>query len=543
MYNDNSVINLSFNLDKINKIKDDIINNYFFISDFLEDKKSKVIDRDSMDKVVAIQSKLDVAMNFSISKIDFILLELSKKIKLDNENINKISTNNEFTSRGYIDEMGDDFIAKKKSVSDANFFSDLDFSDFDTEKERIENTLNKKKEKNSRHSEDKKNDINISPEEILFFGERLDDIETKMKSDIEQLKMDNKFISDINDNLMLQMQSVAAKPYSDNFAYENNSFYLSLEKKLEEIVSKIDDINANLLNINILSEKIDKFVEYTQSKNNIDSPHNNHLSDKIVSLQKENDLYKRKFISSIQELETLKKQSHDDNFYFKNSDDNLMNTSKKLENLEAIISNQISDFRDIEFERDELVKLFENKILDLKTKLIEKETKLNELEFNSSNIPLVNYDNSSLHSNEDYYSLLLKIENKLNNLDRDFINKSGLEHAKENETEKIINYIDQKNSEGFLKIQNDLKESYEKLDKTISSKDSYLYNNRNRDSINEKPIKLENLEKNNIIKEQYFVDNILEDNLIDDLEGNINQLRQFEKFLIDFDFEIDRFKQ
>lgn len=540
MYNDNSVVNLSFNLEKINKIKEDLVNNYFFISDFLEEKKHKSIDRHSMDKIITIQSKLDVAMNFSISKIDFILLELAKKIQINSSSIKKNTINDEFVSPGYIEELGNDFNAEKNSSNDAKFFSDLDFSDFETEKERIENVITEQKRANNEYSNDERNNINITPEEILFFGERIDDIETKMRTDIDKLKMDNKFISDINDNLMLQMQNVSSRANSNNFSYETNSFYLSLEKNLEKIVSKIDDVNNNMSNINILSEKLDRLIEFSQQEIDSGDPEENHLSNKIISLQKENDLYKRKFISSIEELELLKKQSHDDNFHFKNNEDYLMNTSKKLENLEAIISNQISDFQDIESERDKLVKLFENKILDLKNKLNEKETKLNELEFQNPNDNHSDHDNSQLDNN--HYSLLLKIEDKLNNLSTDFVNKNDLAYVNENEIEKIINHIDQKNNEGFLKIQKDLKEAYEKLDKSISIKDDYLYNTIDDNSIDAKPIKLENIEKNNIIKEQYFVDSNLENNLIDDLESNINQLRQFEKFLIDFNFEIDRFK-
>lgn len=540
MYNDNSVVNLSLNLEKINKIKEDLVNNYFFISDFLEEKKHKSIDRHSMDKIITIQSKLDVAMNFSISKIDFILLELAKKIQINSSSIKKNTINDEFVSPGYIEELGNDFTAEKNSSNDAKFFSDLDFSDFETEKERIENVITEQKRENNEYSNDERNNINITPEEILFFGERIDDIETKMRTDIDKLKMDNKFISDINDNLMLQMQNVSSRENSNNFSYETNSFYLSLEKNLEKIVSKIDDVNTNMSNINILSEKLDRLIEFSQQEIDSGDPEENHLSNKIISLQKENDLYKRKFISSIEELELLKKQSHDDNFHFKNNEDYLMNTSKKLENLEAIISNQISDFQDIESERDKLVKLFENKILDLKNKLNEKETKLNELEFQNPNDNHSDHDNSQLDNN--HYSLLLKIEDKLNNLSTDFVNKNDLAYVNENEIEKIINHIDQKNNEGFLKIQKDLKEAYEKLDKSISIKDDYLYNSIDDNSIDAKPIKLENIEKNNIIKEQYFVDSNLENNLIDDLESNINQLRQFEKFLIDFNFEIDRFK-
>lgn len=533
MYNGNNIVNLSFTLDKINKIKDDLINNYFFISDFLKEKKHKSIDRDSTEKIITIQSKLDIAMNFSISKIEFILLELRKKIKTNSSATNKISINDEFVSPGHIDEIENDFIAKTNSIEDAKFFSDLDFSDFESEKDRIENTINNSKRNADKSFQDEKNNINITPEEILFFGEKLNDIETKMRLDIDQLKMDSKFISEINDNLMLQMQNMSPKPGHDNSAYETNAFYLALEKNLGQIIAKIDDINTNMSSINILSEKIDRLTSKNPQTNDYSTQDENDFSNKIISLQRENDLYKRKFISSIEELEMLKRQSHEDNFHFKNNDDYLMNTSKKLENLEAIISNQISDFQDIEYERDELLKLFENKILDLKKKLNEKEIRLNELEFRNPANNSQNYDDKYLHSNNDYYSLLLKIEDKLNNLSTNFVNKNDFELAKLDNSKK---------SEEFSKIENDLKESYAKLDKFISVNDGHLYKDIHNTPIDTKPIKLENNEKNNIIKEQYFVDSDLENNLIEDLEVNINQLRQFERFLLDFNFEIDKFK-
>ncbi|MEG1353654.1 MAG: hypothetical protein RSC65_01650 [Malacoplasma sp.] len=626
MYNDTLNTSTSLNnINKVKKIKDDLINNYFFISDFLEAKKLKWSDENLINKIASIQSRLDFAMNFSITKIDSIISDLV--IEQENEKTrNKQSINHDFFSPGNISVLNDEAKEEVVSKNDANFLSNLDFSDFQS----IDDILMKKRKiveivddenlelsSKSKNNSNTQSDTNVLPDDILFIDGKINDVEARIKVDIDQLKMENKFISDINDGLMVQLQNLTSRPIpNNNEVFETNTLYLNIEQNLENIIWKINELENNVLKIDHLGKKIDDFIQPSSEVKIVDD-NSSELKDKINHLKKENDLYKRKFLSSINELETLKSQAAETSFHYKSNEDYIMNTSKKLANLENIISNQIDDFADIEAERNELVKLFENKIFDLQNRLNEKDYMLYNAELPSTNesaIPKAELEN--------YFSLLLTIEDKLNNLNKNTLKKDDLNSLKDNlvvdredETHKIMDYLHQKNNENFLKIKEDFIESYERINKSMSIKDNEIkvvesvdknilnddlkskdwsklekgqegifdddkqFNNDvlennswdsnfdNIDSFNEEindknnsnnnqdfsedilennlsndnSIKWENAEKNNIIKEQSLDERILENNLIDDLETNINKLREFEKFLIDLSFEIDKF--
>ncbi|MEG1151137.1 MAG: hypothetical protein RSD51_03525 [Malacoplasma sp.] len=626
MYNDTLNTSTSLNnINKVKKIKDDLINNYFFISDFLEAKKLKWSDENLINKIASIQSRLDFAMNFSITKIDSIISDLV--IEQENEKTrNKQSINHDFFSPGNISVLNDEAKEEVVSKNDANFLSNLDFSDFQS----IDDILMKKRKiveivddenlelsSKSKNNSNTQSDTNVLPDDILFIDGKINDVEARIKVDIDQLKMENKFISDINDGLMVQLQNLTSRPIpNNNEVFETNTLYLNIEQNLENIIWKINELENNVLKIDHLGKKIDDFIQPSSEVKIVDD-NSSELKDKINHLKKENDLYKRKFLSSINELETLKSQAAETSFHYKSNEDYIMNTSKKLANLENIISNQIDDFADIEAERNELVKLFENKIFDLQNRLNEKDYMLYNAESPSTNesaIPKAELEN--------YFSLLLTIEDKLNNLNNNSLKKDDLNSLKDNlvvdredETHKIMDYLHQKNNENFLKIKEDFIESYERINKSMSIKDNEIkvvesvdknilnddlkskdwsklekgqegifdddkqFNNDvlennswdsnfdNIDSFNEEindknnsnnnqdfsedilennlsndnSIKWENAEKNNIIKEQSLDERILENNLIDDLETNINKLREFEKFLIDLSFEIDKF--
>ncbi|MEG1010182.1 MAG: hypothetical protein RSF67_10300, partial [Clostridia bacterium] len=418
MNNDSLNTNITFNINKVKKIKDDLINNYFFISDFLEAKKQKITDKNLLIKIASIQSKLDFAMNFSISKIDVAISELI--VAKENEVISdKQSINHEFFSPGNITAINKEFDEEPISKNDSNFFAGLDFSDFESSDDillkkrkiiEIPDDDNLETDNKSNTTSSFQTQTNVSSDDILFIDGKINDVETRIKSDIDQLKMDNKFISDINDGLMLQIQNLTSRPISNNNEiFENNTLYLTIERNLENIINKINELEANVLKIDNLGQKIDNLIQTnSEIKVNDDT---SELEEKIANLKNENELYKKKFLNSIRELEILKSQSNEDKFYNKNNEDYLINTSKKLENLEHIISNQIDDFQGIESERQELIKLFENKISDLQKRLNEKDIILNDAE-------RLAHNNLSIQKSEleNYFSLLLKIEEKLNNL-------------------------------------------------------------------------------------------------------------------------------
>ncbi|MEG0992179.1 MAG: hypothetical protein RSE26_03125 [Malacoplasma sp.] len=544
MYNDTLNTSTSLNnINKVKKIKDDLINNYFFISDFLEAKKLKWSDENLINKIASIQSRLDFAMNFSITKIDSIISDLV--IEQENEKTrNKQSINHDFFSPGNITVLNDEAKEEVVSKNDANFLSNLDFSDFQS----IDDILMKKRKiveivddenlelsSKSKNNSNTQSDTNVLPDDILFIDGKINDVEARIKVDIDQLKMENKFISDINDGLMVQLQNLTSRPIpNNNEVFETNTLYLNIEQNLENIIWKINELENNVLKIDHLGKKIDDFIQPSSEVKIVDD-NSSELKDKINHLKKENDLYKRKFLSSINELETLKSQAAETSFHYKSNEDYIMNTSKKLANLENIISNQIDDFEDIEAERNELVKLFENKIFDLQNRLNEKDYMLYNAESPSTNesaIPKAELEN--------YFSLLLTIEDKLNNLNKNTLKKDDLNSLKDNlvvdredETHKIMDYLHQKNNENFLKIKEDFIESYERINKSMSIKDNEIKvvesvdkNILNDDLKSKDWSKLEKGQEGIFDDDKQFNNDVLENNSWDSNFDNIDSFNE-----------------
>lgn len=544
MYNDTLNTSTSLNnINKVKKIKDDLINNYFFISDFLEAKKLKWSDENLINKIASIQSRLDFAMNFSITKIDSIISDLV--IEQENEKTrNKQSINHDFFSPGNITVLNDEAKEEVVSKNDANFLSNLDFSDFQS----IDDILMKKRKiveivddenlelsSKSKNNSNTQSDTNVLPDDILFIDGKINDVEARIKVDIDQLKMENKFISDINDGLMVQLQNLTSRPIpNNNEVFETNTLYLNIEQNLENIIWKINELENNVLKIDHLGKKIDDFIQSSSEVKIVDD-NSSELKDKINHLKKENDLYKRKFLSSINELETLKSQAAETSFHYKSNEDYIINTSKKLANLENIISNQIDDFEDIEAERNELVKLFENKIFDLQNRLNEKDYMLYNAESPSTNesaIPKAELEN--------YFSLLLTIEDKLNNLNNNSLKKDDLNSLKDNlvvdredETHKIMDYLHQKNNENFLKIKEDFIESYERINKSMSIKDNEIKvvesvdkNILNDDLKSKDWSKLEKGQEGIFDDDKQFNNDVLENNSWDSNFDNIDSFNE-----------------
>lgn len=515
-------LNINFKIDKVKYDRDLIEKNYLNISDLINNGIKNSLDENLINKLKKIQTNLDNAMNFFYSKVNLIIKSLESKEKMLS-NIPKRSLNNDFISNGNIDSFNDQIlfndIRSELTASERDFFATnaikqeplSEFEDFEENNNKLLiSNLNNEEKKLEEKKEAQK--IQLSEAKILFFDEKIKEMENKLKNELERVKQTSAMTLSQTDDVMLKLHKLEeiARSGNPNSNFKDNKYFQNLNSILNSTLLKLENIEKNVAN---KEEKEKLLLSSDLEKLNVIKSMNiqmEELKNNVNSLSSENAEYKQKIEKYVSDIKKLREKINSSEEYINKTNKNFINNSHKLEDLEKIFSSQILEYEELSKERSELIEGLEGKIYLLKNKLKNNE---NEFEIFKSKLQ----DQFALLEKQYSDALLEKtnsisFENKNENMDSMFVDK-GL-FAKENS-----------------KIDHNEKENIEKINEGIKKLEEQSSNE------NAEPITLPYVSENNYY-DAFEKNNHKDESFLDENSFSNNNLRTSNQSLDDAKFNL-----
>ena len=505
----------------------------------------KIEDNDSIKVSQNIKDKKNNLNNFQIiiNKLNKEKLELEENLHkeyLENKELKNLNEILKQTIENYIIKSGlKDIISntsKKLDKTPINFLSE--FTRYKIENEKIKK--------------------NLLLQQILS---------NEIKTEIENLKKENKSLAEINKKLQFdKTEQVNGNINGNNEEYlknlskinqELNQNYLNLQKDFALLNQNNEDLIKNKEKIikenEILKKEVDYFKEsYLKEKDKNENDfilnRNNELIKKINNIEKNNEQLKiiidkqkneienmkdiiniknNQIIQNNNEIENYKKEYQYINELIKKKTQENLNLNKEIKNIEQII-NEIFDkqikqdiFENIKcndnFNIEEFSYLDNTNNLEDKIKLLQKfinniikqiniiQQQLNEKYEKNNKSNNLNNDNNS-KKDEDYYLINLSDNTKYNNEDDNLIISSY------NDNDNIIKYEEDKEGKRFINNSKYLiNNSFEELsiikkreNQNSLNYDIYFSNNKENEENNFKNNKIEKVQNN--INSKYIKD-------------------------------------
>lgn len=549
-------------VNKIIEKKERIEKNYFDTLNIFNNILQNSINQKTIVEVTERKEKLDLATNTAISTLDLV----QKKLELA---INEIEFGNGSSSWDSFEKSKDlaNDINKAVNVDPSNILNNrldyikdlrnvVEYGDElrnDWNDQEAIDYFNIKDELNQTLDFDQKYDFSAPKQvrdglwndEQFAFEDRLNLLEQKLDNEIEKLRIQGETLESHKESILVAIHNLEKNALTSGIgfgetkiinSFQNSDLYFSsLDKSVNNAVQKLDEVTErisstmtllstdHIMNLERISLSLIKTLENTLG----------NLTYDVNHLRKENTDYKRqvedykKIIDDLTRENQLKDQELDSSFK------SWMENSRKISNLEEILSQQNIDYDSLDASKSKIIENLEKQVLDSSSyldKLISEKDKLlvenQELILTIKKLQYENnqFYNSSIDQHVDSVNLQDLIEKQANKILQSKLSSMIESYRKEIEDIKNNSNIDEdhfivktKKTLESNKLDNKIDDIIENIENeefknSINPFNKQLLSNENNESkILEKEI-LKNTEK--LLKLQ---------NLLLNLENEINK--------------------
>lgn len=385
--------------------------NYFAISNIIDDIIQNAEDDSTIKLAQEKQEALDTAINFAISQLEVLIRQfidslqsadaerhielekelqntidqLNEKTRILTENLSKANIINELPNDkpqdqnrpGILDTAlerdVDNLFGNKANnelkdlrngvlIDSLNQISPKDISTFNDVYFDEVSEYNEYKEKKKQIEQELNRYTEFQKAEGYAVNEQLLDIEKRLMDEINKLKVSNQLVSDTNDSILHKIANeqpqILENQQGQNDVINKQTFDM-LDIAINDMISKIefakipDYKNHDIKNLEDISQTLVKSLEA-----NLET-----LSNDVKTLKEENQSYRLKIDEYLQTIQTLKNDRIEREHELNESYSAWVSSNKKLQDLELLLGQQTIDINDLDGQKNVIIDSLEKKLI------------------------------------------------------------------------------------------------------------------------------------------------------------------------------------